>query len=66
MVKKLMVLSLQNKNTKLYEKNFNKVNKKIKETLDVSRVSFYNGGVICKDDDEDSRLYFKGKANQGW
>lgn len=66
MVKKLMVLRLQNKKYETLRKNFNKVNKKIKETLDVSRVSFYNGGVICKDDDEDSRLYFKGKANQGW
>ena len=65
MVKKLMVQKLLNKKHETSRKNFNNVNNKIKETLDVSRVSSYNGGVICKDDDEDSRLYFKGKANQG-
>ena len=36
------------------------------ETLDESRVSSYNKVVIWKNDDEDSRIYRKGKANQGW
>ena len=61
------VLRSQNKkNNETLRKNFNLVNKKIKETLDVSRVSTYNGGVNCKDDDKDSRICFKGKANRGW
>ena len=36
------------------------------ETLDESRVSFYNKNVIRKNVDEDSRIYRNGKANQGW
>lgn len=36
-----------------------------KETLDESRVSSYNKGIIGKNDDEDSRIYFKVAASRG-
>ena len=39
---------------------------KFQETLDESRVSFYNKYVIGKNDDEDSRIYQKVTASQGW
>ena len=46
----------------LYSFNMNN----FQETLDESRVSFYNEVDVIKNVDEDSRIYKKGKANWGW
>ena len=46
----------------LYSFNMNN----FQETLDESRVSFYNEGDVRKNVDEDSRIYKNGKASRRW